>query len=216
MLHPAASRIVLSTIVSFLLAALIAGCGGSGESQSGASTTEPNASTNGPSSTDGAAEPTATPEEEDAALLGALIGDTADLPAGEESVLGGTPYYAAADAIEQTLQDAGIPLDGIGVYVLPVSGTETSLLVLQTDIGASSSEEEAPEDITPALSALIDSEAVQSANISRVVLNLVGEDEQGPVVVTITMPLETLPAMLEGTLSEEETAAQLRIGVQRQ
>jgi hypothetical protein len=220
-LRPVTYSVIALLAVVLLTALLAIGCADSGDDGSAASDSD--GSTGASQAGDGDGDSSGPGDEEsdepaESDLFALILEDPgerpADLPLGEAQ-LGGTPLYAAAAAIEKILEDGGVPLDGIEVHVLPVSSTGTALLVLQADLSASASEEETTDDITPALSALVDSDAVRSANVTRVVLNLVGEDEEGAFVVTITMPMDTLPALVDGSLTEEQMNAQMLFGIDR-
>jgi hypothetical protein len=218
-------RILPLLLVAFLAVALIA-CGGSSDSGEDSSSGAPSDGSLSSTAGGGGASNDRVPDDdgeasdEESVLLAAL--DDADfelpddLPTGADALLGGTPYYAAAAAVTASLEAAGLAIAGLEIHVLPISGTDTSLLVFEMDTAAMTSETEAvPEDATPALTTLLQSEAVQAANVSRVVLNFRGEDETGPVTFTITMPLETLGKMLDETITDQESEAQILIGVQR-
>jgi hypothetical protein len=198
------------------------GCGGSDSDSDAGSSGSPGAasgdSATGDDSSDDAEGGGAADEDDENALLSAFENAEPrlpdNLPPGTDTTLGGTPYYAAAAAITQTLAENGISLPGFEVYVLPIGDTGGALLVFEAEATVDAAA--LPDDATPALRALLDSEAVQDANITRFVLNLHGEDAQGPFLMTLTMPLDALGKMLDQTLTDEEAATQVLLGVERQ
>jgi len=217
--HPFLSRFFPTILVLLLAVALTLACGGK-SSENGATgsdaTGSPNSSQPAGSNESGGANKSDADDS-----LASLLRDAApslpdELPPGYDTTLGGTPYYAAAAKIRESLESSGIPLQGIEIHVLPISGTDASLLVFETDLTAVATDESAvPDDATPALTALLESDVVKTANVARVVLNFRAADEQGPFVLTITMPLATLGKMIDETLTDEEAEADVIFGLTR-
>jgi hypothetical protein len=198
------------------IAAFLIACGGSADKTSDA-TTGPAA--NGSSDSSAPAAAADSQDKEEAGIFagfGDAGGEQLVVPPGTNTLLGGTPYYATAAQIKDSLTSNGISLDGLDIYLLPISGTDGSLLVIQGDANAATGDDAGiPDDATPILTALLNSDAVKAAKITRVAMNFLSEDEQGPLVLTITMPVETLNKLLTETLSDEEAAANLKIGIER-
>jgi hypothetical protein len=158
------------------------------------------------------------PEEEDlaTALLALLDEDSPlpSLPAGTNPAVGGTPYYGAAAAIRETLAASGVDVPELDIYVLPIGNTGESLLVLDAEESRSSGGS-VPDDMTPAIAALLDSEALSKANVTQFAINFHGVDEQGSVTITMTMSLESLRGMTDKTLTEAELETAIQYGVTR-
>jgi hypothetical protein len=198
-----AIRICL-TLTALTASSLLLACGGSAQpsAPSGEATTVP--------------ETVSEREEPQEADLFSVFDEVEpslpNVPPDTDTLVGGAFYRAAAERVKASLAAAGIT-EGIEVYILPVAGTDSSLLIFDAEITAD--QQAPPEDAIPALRALLDAEAVRAANVTRFVLTFSGEDEEGPLVVTMTMPLEILGKMIDETITDEESASQVLFGVER-
>ena len=151
--------------------------------------------------------PTATPEPDALALFNAIkpiapeqTGNPAD------DLLGGTPNVLAAEAIAQALAAAGFNLQGITIHVLPVTGTDESLLVLSVH------EDQGPsigDDPDPFISALLDAVDAQPVNVPRMAIHYFGTDDQGPYRITLAAPTQAMRDMASGAISQEAATAQM-------
>jgi hypothetical protein len=163
--------------------------------------------------------PTETPEPPATAEAGALarfnaIEPISPEPAGNpaDDLLGGTPNTAAAEAITQALGAAGFSLQGIKIYVFPVTGTDESLMVLNFH------EDQQPalgDDAKPFISAVIGAADAQALNVPRTAMNYFGSDELGPYRVTMAAPTQVLRDLASGAITEEAAAAQIAYEVVR-
>ncbi len=122
-----------------------------------------------------------------------LTGSTTD------DLIGGS-NDAAAEALAQALQDAGLNLAGIDVFVFPISGTNTGLLVLNINEGQAF----LGEDPTPFV-AMLTAPEIAANNIDRIVINFSGVDGD----LTLTVPVSTLLAAFLETISPEQLLTEL-------
>jgi hypothetical protein len=205
-------------LLSFAIAAFVVlglSCGGSSDENGAAGGDTPGA---GPTSSSSSPPSPGEPTEEDlaTALLALLDEDSPlpSLPTGTNFAVGGTPYYGAAAAIRKTLAANGVDVPDLDIYVLPIGNTGESLLVFEGNDSVSSTGS-VPDDMTPAMTALLDSEALSKANVTQFALNLRGSDAQGPVTITMTMSLESLRGMIAETLTAAELETAIQYGVTR-
>jgi hypothetical protein len=236
------SKILVVAACVVALAGLTAACGGE-EATDSPSTTLPVAqtdpplgvtSTTGPPTTTapteapGEEEPSdqatdalsddndwSSPEEELAAMAAALeTGIAVDNPAGGvDAYLGGAPDVYTATAIKRGLAEAGVDLTGITLSVLPIGGTDQSLLVLEVEdtyleLGLPSAAEGA--DITGALLGLPE---IDSAAITLLATLYRGTDEEGAFTLTFAVPLA---ALAEAHATGGDVGDSLLVQVERQ
>jgi hypothetical protein len=138
----------------------------------------------------------------------------APLPDGPDVLLGGAPNETAAASLLAELAGTGIDLSGLEIWIWPVSGSEDVLLVLEATENASGLADDSgtTEVLLPAL---VGSSVLDTAGVTRIVVNYRGVDEEGPYTFTATYPLDAVRASLEaGTeIPEDEVRFQLRRGV---
>lgn len=111
---------------------------------------------------------------------------------GVDAYLGGSPDGVAAAAITLGLEQAGIDLSGITLSVLPITGADASLLVMELGEGYLDSglpTEAEGSEITGALLALPE---IESAAITELVTVYRGVDEEGPFTLTFVVPMDAL------------------------
>jgi len=196
---------VFFAAVVALGALLIAACGGSSGSPPPATT---------PTAGSPEAKPPATAL--DAKALEALAAEAvkAPLPSVGGDLLAISPNEEAGKQAAEALRAAGFDLTGATVLVLPIAGTNQSLLVMEFDATASASSSDAPDDPLPGLKALVDAPAIKAANVTRVVIITHGTDEKGSYVFTMTIPMTAVAAMTSGTLSSTDAIGQMTIDLE--
>jgi hypothetical protein len=201
------------TLGFLAVASLTAACGGSAApsdsppAQPGSSTIAEGAASEPPAAS---IEPTPTPEP---VLDFSEIEPIApDLSAGLDLAVGRGPLRGTAAAIKAALMQAGVPLDA-EIYVLPIAGTDESLLVFQS--GPISQQSSQAEDSSQVFLDIVTSPVAQAANVTQIVFNYADSDEQGPLVLTIGMSVETLGKLVDGTLTEAEIAERLLFSLER-
>jgi hypothetical protein len=217
--QPHHARIAALALSVGLLASLVAGCGTPEPSATtsapdgtaaAADVTEPESpDATTPDSGPAAEETTTTaPADPDApetavdgidAVLAAFdspAGDDGDLPPlpteGVDAFLGGSPDAYATAALTLDLEHAGVTLTGITLSVLPVTGTDASLLVMEVDddsFAAGLPTEEEGGDLTTALLA---SPQLEAASITELVTVYRSEDEEGPFTMTFAVTIDAL------------------------
>jgi hypothetical protein len=138
----------------------------------------------------------------------------AELPGGPEALMSGAPDEASAAALRAELQGSDVDLTGVDVWVWPVSGTGDVLLVIEGDDRASAFVDD-PQASDAVLRQLVESEVLDTAGVTRVVINYRGADEQGAFTFTVTMRLEVIRRSLsEGTdIPQEELLFEFTRGV---
>ncbi len=111
---------------------------------------------------------------------------------GPDVYLGGSPDVYAAAAISLGLGEAGVDLTGITLSVLPITGIDASLLVMELgdeDAIGGLLTPEAGADITGALLALPE---IETASITELVMVYRGVDEEGPFALTFAVSIDAL------------------------
>ena len=109
-----------------------------------------------------------------------------------DAYLGTSPDAYAARVISLGLEEAGVDLTGITLSVLPVTGVDASLLVLEIGdeyVGSGLLSETAGADITGALLTLPE---LDTASVSELVIVYRGVDEQGPFTMTFAVSINAL------------------------
>lgn len=110
---------------------------------------------------------------------------------------------AAAESFTSALQQAGVDLTGVEVWVFPVSGTGESLLVFEVDDRAQAAAGSAEDDGGETLRRLLLSDpGLQAANVTRLVMNYHGTDDQGPFTMSFTLPISAI-AEAGGDITED-------------
>ena len=117
------------------------------------------------------------------------------------------------DAVTKAMNAAKVDMKGTQVFVYPVYGTQTSLLVFDVDGNmASSSSSSSQEQMIKALAGIPE---LKTASVDRVVMNYKGKDKQGNYLLTVTMTLKAMDAMSKGTLSQADMQKELLGEVKR-
>jgi hypothetical protein len=120
----------------------------------------------------------------------------------------GSPDFEAADAIAADLGLGGILPDQGGIWVFPVAGTDERLLVFEVYPAAEDLESETNEDL---FEAIVASQAVADAGVTRFVFHYFDADEQGEYVLTMTVPLDALVRFVtEGAEVDDEVLVEQR------
>jgi hypothetical protein len=191
---------------------LLSACGGSAAPSNSAPSGQPAVATRQPASAPPAAavEPTATPGPSfDFSQVTPVA--LSEIVSGANLTLGGAADWQAESEITSALAAMGLAAD---VFVFPISGTQEWLLVLDVNEDA----------IAPILDnvvwdavmqALLDAPAVQDGRITRVAVNLHTSDDQGPFVLTITLPMSAVRGSANGTMTDEEVQAQTLTEIER-
>lgn len=138
----------------------------------------------------------------------------AQLPDGSEALLSGAPNEAAAAALLAELGETGVDLLGVEVWVWPVSGTSDALLVLEADDDAAGLAED-PGAADALLPAIVESSVLDTAGVTRIVINYRGVDGDGPYTFTATFSLDAARAAMRGgfDIPQDEIAFQLSRGL---
>ena len=115
-------------------------------------------------------------------------------------------------ALTLDLEHAGVTLTGITLSVLPVTGTDASLLVMEVDddsFAAGLPTEEEGGDLTTALLA---SPQLEAASITELVTVYRSEDEEGPFTMTFAV---TIDAMRQAAATGESLGDAVAVQVDR-
>jgi hypothetical protein len=141
-----------------------------------------------------------------------------DLPEGDSLL--GSNNRRASTAIQNYLAESGVDMTGIDLFVFPVADAGESLLVIDADLEtlmAISSSDSGGAASDDAMANLINLPEVQEANVTRVAMNLRASDEQGPYVMTLTLPIGALdPNNPEyADLSDEEALQVYKVQITR-
>ncbi len=209
---------LVAAFVVIMVGGVLVSCGGSSSDTSSnnpSTAGTSNSSSSGESKTS-VATPTPTSEADSIAFenLTPIPPPTAE-PGSADELLGGTPNYEAAAALSQSLEAIGVPADAMTVYVLPISGTDGSLLVLDLDSdneAAANMSDQVGQNLLPTLAT--DPE-IEKANITRISMNIHSTDEQGPLTLVVTLPMDTLVGYVNGTVTDDQMALAVKYAVQR-
>ena len=107
----------------------------------------------------------------------------------------------AVEAVLALFAASGVDLTGIDVFVFPIADAGESLLVLDADMDTLTtlsestigSDDVSNDDLLVRMSELPE---IVAANVTKVAMNLRSNDEQGPFVMTISLPLAALDSTL--------------------
>lgn len=139
--------------------------------------------------------------------------EAAPPPSSPAELIGGAPDRAGAEALAARLTDAGHDLTGLGVHVLPIAGTEGSLLVLSFDDKTALGQTDLDSGIGETFAKdLLGAMADLELSISQVAINYATADEEGPLVVTGTFPADKARGVL---LGDAEAGKSVRLQVAR-
>jgi hypothetical protein len=183
-------------IFSVLAGLLLAGCAGSSEPDNApgpppAGSTEESASEAAPPQS----------ERSDVEIVEIPAVSSLAPPQGAD-LLGGTPNYAAGEAALAALDlSAQELLAGGGLMVLPISGTDQSLLVLAFDAitaGPATTDTLGSVESDAALQKLVNLPELSDANVVRVVILAAGNDDQGDYTMTVTIPWDDFAQAISG------------------
>jgi hypothetical protein len=161
------------------------------------------------------AKPTATPKASPTphALRFAEVTPVAvQLPPGTPVYLTGESNREAEDELRAVLAGAGIPSSVYGLLVLPVTGTNQSILCISTDETSSNA---VPQDSTPMLKALVSAPAIKDANITRVNIYYTSQDAQGRLMTLFSIPIDTVRALANGTSLTADMLATIKTDTKR-
>lgn len=102
--------------------------------------------------------------------------------------------------------------------MLPVTGLDQSLLVIDYDFkaGMPASSSPAATDSLAALKTLVTDPALHAANVTRLVMIFQSTDQKGPFVLTASLPMSALAGLADGTLSSKDVEGQLLLQVKRE
>ncbi|MEX0826265.1 MAG: hypothetical protein WD184_05905 [Acidimicrobiia bacterium] len=129
---------------------------------------------------------------------------------GVNAVLGGPPDEIATLLILADLEDAGIDLTGIEIFVWPISGTGSSLVVIEFGDSAGLYAED-DDQATLLVNSVLTHPVIAEQNITRMVLRIAGADEEGPYVFTMTALVADMLRSLSTGASLEEGEAQFEL-----
>jgi hypothetical protein len=193
---------------------LVVGCGGNSPSPT-AGDGDVSTGIDAPPPRSEPVEPTAEPPapSEIETILDHFLSDPEPAGASEDApadLLGGSPDYAAGEALAEIVRLGGFDAPGTLVVVLPITGLGESLLVIDTqiDMNAASGDTAGTANDVAFLEALLGSPAFTGANVSRIVIQLRTPGESS--VLLMTVATSTLQAVLDGSLSPEEALHQYR------
>jgi hypothetical protein len=209
-------RIACAGVVGLGLPVLlvVTGCGGSTDSPVSPGTGSGAVSATQPASEDPGTETAAGSGLPDFDDITPIAPDPV-APDSPDALLGSTPDYRAAAALTRTLEGAGMPPGAFAVYVLPISGTDSSLLVLEVDDQNPDVDGISEEVLTGMFSALVEAPETSNANVVRLALNYQTTDEQGPATVVLTLPIDIVAGYLDGTVSDEQFSQNVKFLVHR-
>jgi hypothetical protein len=194
------------TLGALATAAIIAACGGSREPAPATQPSAAGSTTQSPSPPAAVVDPTATPEPAWSLDFDAITPVAfTEAPSSANQTLGGAADWEAEAEISSALAAAGFQA---GVFVLPISGTDDWLLIIEVDDDAITPLFEDPTLSDAVSRAIANSTAVQEGRISRLAINWYSLDEEGPFVLTTTMPTTALLGRLDGTMTDEEAQAE--------
>jgi hypothetical protein len=141
-------------------------------------------------------DPLDAPTFELIASLEPIVPDPAATTADE--LLGGRPDRALAEALSGEISTAGVDLTGVELWVLPVTGTEGKLLVLEILDSAVGLVDDPGGDSV--LDALVAAPSLDGSGITRIVMNYHGSDADGEFTLSATVDLASLiVGVTEGT-----------------
>lgn len=113
-----------------------------------------------------------------------------ELPTGVNALLGGAPDEVATQAIVSDLEADGVDLTGVTIFVWPVLGTGESLVVVEFDESAVAYADEENDQGNILIESVLAHPVIDLHNITRLVMRIVGTDEEGLFVFTVTALVE--------------------------
>lgn len=126
-----------------------------------------------------------------------------------ERLLSGPPNREAATAIKADVAKQGINTTGMDLYVLPIAGTDGSLVVATLDAskGFQFKSANGSEPILDYMTRLTTSGPAKTAKVQRVVIDY--RDKTGSTLMTMTAPTEAISGYAQGTLTRKEFMKQI-------
>ena len=126
-----------------------------------------------------------------------------------ERLLSGTADREGAAAITEEMRRAGIDTKGVEVHVLPIAGTDESVVfaVIDSSQGFKFPSRQGVDPLTNFMAQLANSPTAKQRGISRVALDYRGSD--GASVMTITAPSEAVSAYASGRITKREFMRQV-------
>ncbi|MDF1515163.1 MAG: hypothetical protein P1S60_15240 [Anaerolineae bacterium] len=100
------------------------------------------------------------------------------------------PDREAADALMGVLQQDGMDMQGVGIYVLPMAGRDGSVAILTLDASQGFDPEKMFGGDGGGMGDVFDPDTLQDLNIKRLAFDYV--DDRGKSIATLTVPTEVL------------------------
>ena len=109
----------------------------------------------------------------------------------------------------ESLQNTGMNMQGVEVYVMPVTGTDhnTALIVLDASKGFNFNDSGITDPIDDFIAVAAEARQ-QGINRAAVIYY----DEQGKALLTVTLPTDDVVAYSQGKLTDEQLMEQVDIG----
>jgi hypothetical protein len=128
-----------------------------------------------------------------------------------EELYAGAPDRIASEALNESLNSAGI--EGVDALVIPISGSEGQIAVftVRSDLAApgAATEEEANAAFMEALRGLTEANRSGDLGIEQVAVDL--PNESGGSLVTLTAPQAAVEAYADGSITRREFLAQVDV-----
>lgn len=100
------------------------------------------------------------------------------------------PDREAADTLMGMLQQEGMDMQGVSIYVLPMAGRDDSVAILSLDASQGIDLERLFGDDGGGMGDIFDPDTLQDLNITRLAFDYV--DDRGKSIATLTLPTEVL------------------------
>jgi hypothetical protein len=137
------------------------------------------------------------------------------LPSGIEGVINyGDNSQLGAAGMREELRRAGVNMQGIDVFVLPLRAGGT-MLVVDAPLSASAALGSGTSNEKALYKAIADSPYTRYYKISQLMINMRGRDSQGDFVITMGLPMTVITGLANGTMTDAQAQPQIVFGQQR-
>jgi len=135
------------------------------------------------------------------------------LPSPAKELLSGTPYREEAEIVLEEARAAGIPTEGISLYILPIKGTDASVAyaVLDASQGFTFASTGGLNPVSAMMQALLTGPQAEQMDIARVSLDY--RNDEGKPLFVVSAPSDAILAFASGETDQAAFSAALEADI---